>query len=347
MSEQPAYETVDYHTAGEPFRIVTDVPDPVAAPGLTVAERRMVAIESTEVQWLRALLCSEPRGHADMYGGFIVPADDDGAHFGVLFWHKDGFSTACGHGTIALGAWAVETGRVAAPSDGVTDVVVDVPSGRVTASVTTRGGRVESVAFTNVPSYAFRRGVEVASPRGPVTVDIGYGGAMYAVLPASAVGLRVVPEDYADLIAVGRSIRATLNDAGAAEHPSDPRLSGIYGVILTEETAPTVTDDAGARQLFQRNVTVFVDGEVDRSPCGSGTSARVALLADSGDLRPGDTLVHGSIVGSTFRARVVAESEAEGRRAFRPEVTGMAYRTGSSRFTVDSRDPLVPGFVLR
>jgi proline racemase len=123
----------DYHTGGEPFRIVADPPVPI--PGRTVAERRARAIDDAAVQGLRAVLCSEPRGHADMYGGFIVPPDDDGADLGVLFWHKDGFSTACGHGTIALGAWAVETGRVAAPETGSVDVVIDVPSGRVTARV--------------------------------------------------------------------------------------------------------------------------------------------------------------------------------------------------------------------
>lgn len=347
MTRPVAYETVDYHTAGEPFRIVTEVPDVIGAQGPTVAERRMLAIDSDEVQHLRALLCSEPRGHADMYGGFVVPADDEGAHFGVLFWHKDGFSTACGHGTIALGAWAVETGLVPAPADGVTDVVVDVPSGRVRASVTTRAGLVESVAFTNVASYALLRAVEVETPRGRLTVDIGFGGAMYAVLPASDVGLRVVPDDYADLIAAGRSVRDALNEAGVAEHPSDPRLSGIYGTILTEEVEAPATRDDGTRVLHQRNITVFADGEVDRSPCGSGTSTRVALLADSGDLRVGDTLVHDSIVGSSFTARVAEVTTAEGRPAFVPEVTGMAFRTGTSRFVVDPRDTLVPGFVLR
>src|SRR3954447_23160663 len=132
--------TTDYHTAGEPFRIVADPPVPI--PGSTVAERRALAIEDPHVQELRALLCSEPRGHADMYGGLVVPPDDQGAHLGVLFWHKDGFSTACGHGTIALGVWAVETSRVAAPENGSADVVIDVPSGRVTARVHREDARV-------------------------------------------------------------------------------------------------------------------------------------------------------------------------------------------------------------
>ena len=146
---------MDYHTGGEPFRIVADPPVPI--PGRTVAERRARAIEDSAVQDLRAVLCSEPRGHADMYGGFIVPPDDQGADLGVLFWHKDGFSTACGHGTIALGVWAVETGRVAAPQTGTADVVIDVLSGRVTARVHREDARVVAVDFVNVPSWVVAR----------------------------------------------------------------------------------------------------------------------------------------------------------------------------------------------
>ncbi|WP_037062974.1 proline racemase family protein [Pseudonocardia acaciae] len=340
-------ETIDWHTGGEPFRIVPDGPAAVTAAGLTVAERRMVAVQNEDVQWLRALLCSEPRGHADMYGGFLVPPDDDGAHLGVLFWHKDGFSTACGHGTIALGAWAVASGRVPAPDDGVTDVVIDVPSGRVAARVRTVGGLVEDVTFTNVASYVHARDVKVATSRGPVTVDVAFGGAMFAVLPAGDVGLRVEPDDVTELIAVGREIRNALNAAGAAEHPTDPRLSGIYGTILTEEVNPPTTREDGTRRLHQRNITVFSDGEVDRSPCGSGTSARLALLAAGGELGPGDELRHESVVGSVFRAWIAEPATAHGHPAVIPAMTGTAYAVGTSRFTVDPRDDLVPGFVLR
>lgn len=338
--------TVDYHTGGEPFRIVADVLPELDGPG-TVAARRIRAMESDRVQWVRRFLCHEPRGHADMYGGFLTPPDDDGAHLGVLFWHKDGFSTACGHGTIALGAWAVQSGRVPASEDGEVDVVVDVPSGRVTATVRTVAGRVEDVRFTNVASYAFARDVAVSTARGAVSVDIGYGGAMYAVLPAAAVGLLVRPEDYSDLITTGRQIRDALNAAQAAEHPDDPRLSGVYGTIFTQESEPAVRTPGGSRILHQRNITVFADGEVDRSPCGSGTSARVALLADSGAMGLGDLLVHDSVVGSRFQARIVERTMVGSRPAVVPEVVGTAYPTGTSTFTLDDRDPLLPGFVLR
>jgi proline racemase len=347
MTSSKLIETIDWHTGGEPFRIVPDSPPAVNAAGLSVAERRVVAIQSEDVQWLRALLCSEPRGHADMYGGFLVPPDDPGAHLGVLFWHKDGFSTACGHGTIALGAWAVASGRVPAPDNGVADVVIDVPSGRVAARVRTSGGLVEDVTFTNVASYVHARDVTVATSHGTVTVDIAFGGAMFAVLPAEEVGLRVRPDDVTGLIAIGREIRNALNAAGAAEHPTDARLSGIYGTILTEQVGPPRVRDDGSRRLHQRNITVFADGEVDRSPCGSGTSARVALLAAGGELRPGDELCHESVVGSVFRAWIAERTTAHGNPAVIPAMTGTAYAVGTCRFTVDPRDCLVPGFVLR
>jgi proline racemase len=188
--------TVDYHTAGEPFRIL-ERPE-VAILGETVAERRVFAIGDADVQALRRFLCFEPRGHADMYGGFIVPPDDDGALLGVLFWHKDGFSTACGHGTIALGAWAVHTGLVTPDPSGVTEVRIDVPSGRVTARVQTVGGEVVGVDFVNVPSYVLHRDVPISTSRGDVTVDVVYGGAIYAHLNAASVGLSVRPEHHAD-----------------------------------------------------------------------------------------------------------------------------------------------------
>jgi proline racemase len=174
----PSVFTVDYHTAGAPFRIVAD--PPVDIDGSTVAERRIFAINDSHVDDLRKLLCFEPRGHADMYGGFITPPDDPGADFGVLFWHKDGFSTACGHGTIALGVWALQTGRVRADPSGITEVVVDVPSGRVTARVHGDGDVITHVDFVNVPSYLLHSQVPVRTSRGDVTVDIGFGSHVCA-----------------------------------------------------------------------------------------------------------------------------------------------------------------------
>jgi proline racemase len=317
----------DYHTAGEPFRIVEGgVPD---IPGATVAARRESAARSEEVDRVRRLLCHEPRGHADMYGGFLVPPDDGDADLGVLFWHKDGYSTACGHGTIALGAWAVDSGRVPAPADGEVDVTIDVPSGRVVARVRRRAGAVESVAFRNVPSFVVARAVEA----GDVEVDVAFGGAIYAFVPAGRLGLRVVPEDLTELIEAGRRVKRALEGSEVSRHPRDDRLSGIYGTVIYEQLGP----------LHQRNVAIFADGEVDRSPTGSATSARTALLAADGELTEGLDWRNDSIVGTTFRARMIGQAPD----GLLTEVEGSAFRTGEHRFFLDPGDPLGTGFVLR
>jgi len=329
----------DYHTAGEPFRIVTaGAPD---IPGSTVLERREHAERDESIDAVRRLLVHEPRGHADMYGCFVVPPNDAGAHFGVLFWHKDGYSTACGHGTIALGVWAVRTGLVDAADNGDTDVVIDVPSGRVTATVSCVDGEVCAVSFRNVPAYVLARNVPVDTSCGQVRADVSYGGAIYASVDASTVGLAVTPEHYGELLRLGREIKWALNDTEWARHPSEPRLDGIYGTIWFDDL------EDRPEGPHQRNMTVFADGEVDRSPCGSGTSARIALLATSGRLTRDQVLTHDSVVGTRFLGSVVEELEAESRPAFVSEVRGMAHRTAEHRFVLESNDPVGLGFMLR
>jgi proline racemase len=317
----------DYHTAGEPFRIVAEGIPEIA--GESVLARREYAIGSAEVDRIRRLLCHEPRGHADMYGCFVVPADDDGATFGVLFWHKDGYSTACGHGTIALGAWAVESGRVDAPDDGEVELSIDVPSGRVAARVWCSGGVVDRVAFRNVPAYVIARGMSCGGAR----VDVAYGGAIYAFVEAAQLGLPIAARALPELIRAGREIKAALDATDAAVHRTDPRLSGIYGTVIHEELGP----------LHHRNVVVFADGEVDRSPTGSATSARTALLVDDGAIGDSGSWRNDSIIGTSFHARVV-DRVATGVIT---EVEGRAFRTGEHRFFLDPRDELDTGFVLR
>jgi proline racemase len=263
----------------------------------------------------------------------------------VLFWHKDGFSAACGHGTIALGAYAVDSGMVVAPDDGEVDVVVDVPSGRVTARVRREGGRTVSVAFRNVPSFVIARGLEVETSRGAVTVDVSFGGAIYGSVRAADLGLAVEPHHVNELIAVGREIKAALVAHPNVSHPTDDRLSDVYGTIWYDDLGDV--QEQGSDIVWQRNCTVFADGEVDRSPCGSGTSSRLALLHDSGRLGTGQTLRHDSIVGSRFVARVAAVVEGPGRPAVLTEIEGNAYRTGEHSFTIDPADAIGLGFQLR
>ena len=328
--------TVDYHTAGEPFRIVTGgVPE---LEGRRILDRRRWAKEN--IDEVRRLLVNEPRGHADMYGCFVTPPDDDWADLGVVFFHNEGYSTACGHGTIALVTWAIDSGRIEArPDASSVSVTVDVPSGRLVCQARLDpDGKVEAVRFRNVPSFVFARGVTVRTSRGPITVDIAFGGAFYASLEAAAVGLTLTRTDLPQLIALQRELRPALERSLEVVHPAERDLAGIYGVIFWERLGPAE----------QRNVTVFADGEIDRSPCGSGTSARLAVLHDRAELAIGETFRHRSLVDSEFEAWIVDVGPAVGRHAsVITEVEGSAYRTGESMFSLDPRDPLGTGFLLR
>jgi proline racemase len=318
-------ETVDYHTGGEPFRIVTGgVP---ALDGDTILDRRRFARD--HLDRYRRLLVFEPRGHADMYGCHVVPPNDGGADLGVVFFHNEGYSTACGHGTIALVTWALDEG-VLPRSEGENRVVVDVPSGRLETWATVEAGRVRSVRVRNVPSFVWAEGVEAAGR----TVDVAFGGAFYASLEE-----RVEPAELPRLIALGRELKAALVDEHDIAHPVEPELRDVYGVIFWQ--------DEGDDPFTQRNVTVFADGEVDRSPCGSGTSARLALLEAQGRLPRGEELRHRSIVGSEFVGRVVGEARVAGRLAVITDVEGAAFRTGRATFELDADDPAREGFLLR
>ncbi len=316
MIPQPV-ETVDYHTGGEPFRIVIGGVPPLE--GRTILEKRRYALEHLDD--VRRLLVFEPRGHADMYGCFVTEPEDGGADLGVVFFHNAGYSTACGHGTIALVTWAIESGRVSGP-----EVVVDVPSGRLPTVARVEDGRVRSVRFRNVPAYVHARGLEAAGRR----VDVAFGGAFYASLEE-----RVEPAELPRLVELGRAIKADLEAVHEIAHPRESELRDVYGVVFWQEE--------GESPLTQRNVTVFADGEVDRSPCGSGTSARLALLHDEGRLAPGEPLRHLSIVGSEFSGRVVEETPD----GVVTEVEGNAHLTGRHEFTLDPDDELGEGFLLR
>ena len=329
--------TVEYHTAGEPFRIVVGgVPE---LRGATVPEKRQWCQQHLDP--VRELLVNEPRGHADMYGGFPTAADDANGDLGVVFFHKDGFSTACGHGTIALVTWAIDERILAAEPSAAVDAVVDVPSGRLrTRAEVDADGRVRSVRFWNVPSYRTGADVEITTSRGPVTADLAFGGAFYATVALDETDLAPDKASLAALIALGREVKAALAGHPGLRHDTDGRLSGLYGVIFHE----TLTASAPRKE---RNVTVFADGEVDRSPCGSGTSARLAVLHARGLLGVGETLVNRGIAAGEFVGVVEGVSGNGDRRMVSTSVEGAAFRTGTAVFTADPRDPIGRGFQLR
>ena len=329
-------EVADYHTAGEPFRIV--VSGAPSLEGATALDKRSYA--EAYADEIRRLVVNEPRGHADMYGGFVTAPDDPDGDLGVVFFHKDGYSTACGHGVIALVTWAIETGRIA--RDGARRrVVVDTPSGRLETTAEVEEGRVTAVSFANVPSYVAARHIPMQLADDVVSVDIAYGGAYYASVDAAQVGLGVRPENVGRFIDLGREIRGILGSNDAVEHPTDHRLSGLYGTVFYENR------DHPGPGLYQRNVTVFADGEVDRSPCGTGTSARLALLDSAAQLERGATLIHESIIGTRFTGTVTGDGEVGGLYGVLTEVRGTAHRTGVATFELDETDPLGLGFQLR
>jgi proline racemase len=327
--------TVDAHTAGEPFRVVTSgVPAPA---GDTMLARRRFARE--HLDHLRRALMWEPRGHADMYGCLLTPPVTSGADLGVLFIHNEGYSSMCGHGIIGLATVAVEIGLLpAVPPE--TTVRIDSPAGLVTARAHIEDGRVTRVRFENVPSFVLALDARVEVPGlGPVRYDLAFGGAFYAFVQAADVGLTCTPEDFRRLIDAGTRIKHAVQAARPVQHPFEEDLSFLYGTIFIGPPAR-----AGSHS---RNVCVFAEGEVDRSPTGTGVSARLAIHHARGDIETNEPITIESLIGTTFTGRVVRTTTFGPHAAVIPEVEGSAFITGRHEFLIDPGDPLKEGFLLR
>jgi trans-L-3-hydroxyproline dehydratase len=329
--------TIDAHTAGEPLRLIVDGFPRVE--GATMLERREWVRANCD--HLRTALMLEPRGHADMYGALFTEPEHPDSDAGVLFMHNEGYSTMCGHGVIAVVTIAIERGLIVPRGDGHA-IVLDSPAGQIRARAETRsaGGRtrVERVSFVNVPSFTLRAAVPVRVGSREVRVDVAFGGAFYAIVDAESAGLAVRPEHLGDLRRAGMAIKHAIEAAMPVVHPNEPELRGIYGTIFT---GPPSNDDA-----HLRNVTIFADAEVDRSPCGTGTCAVMAVLAAMGLLGADQTFVHESIIGTRFRGRIAGETTVGDLPAILPEIEGEAYITGESVFLIDEADPLRHGFRL-
>lgn len=333
----PAYwgrlTVIDSHAAGEPFRVVVDgLPE---IPGATVPDRRRHARENLD--HLRRALMWEPRGHADMYGGFIGPPASPDADLAVLFLHNEGFSTMCGHGIIALSKVVLETGIFPA-TEPETTLHIDTPAGLVVAISAVDGGRVSRTRFRNVPSFAVDLDAEVEVPGfGAVRYDLAFGGAFYAIVDAGDLGLDLA--DPSSLVTAGRAVKEAITGSREIEHPDQPDLGFLYGVIFTGPPHD--------RSHHSRNVCVFADGEVDRSPTGTGVSARLAVMHERGQIAAGEPVVVESLVGSTFTGRVAATTELGGRPAIIPEIEGSAHITGRAELWLDPDDELGSGFLVR
>jgi proline racemase len=347
---------MDLHCAGEPLRIIrSGFPD---VPNLPVLQRRQWVLENAD--HVRRSIIQEPRGHRDMYGAILLPPYSDYADMTVLFMHNEGYSTMCGHGIIAITTGLIEEGLYPA-TEPVTTIRYEVPAGIVAANAATvqlENGEwaVQGVRFTNVPSYVAAQSLSVrpdgvalhgnAAQYGALSVDLAFGGAYYGIVNAAELGLRVVPDQADALRRAGAAITDVLRRDYTPAHPSDAALSFVYGTIIVD-LDPRSSPDGRATGAHMRNATIFADAELDRSPCGSGTSAILAQLHARGRIRVGQEIINAGITGEHFLGRVEAETALGPYPAISTSVAGNAYITGYSTFTVDSRDPLGEGFLLR
>jgi proline racemase len=338
-------KTIDAHAAGEPLRLIVDgFPSP---RGKTMLDKREWV--RTHADHLRRALMLEPRGHADMYGAILTEPVLPGSHAGVLFMHNEGYSTMCGHGIVAVTTIALERGLLMPGGDGAS-IVYDSPAGtiRARASVSERsrgsadgsdgepGCHVESVAFVNVPSFVLHGGMVVKLGTRQIRADVAFGGAFYAIVDSEAVGLPIDVPHLPELRRVGMEIKHAIEAAHTIAHPLEPGLKGIYGTIFT---GPPTDERADLR-----NVTIFADAEVDRSPCGTGTAAVMAVVDAMGLLGEDKPFVHESLIGTRFNGRVVSRTLVGECQAIVPEIEGSAWITGEHTFLVDESDPLRNGF---
>jgi len=329
--------SIESHTGGEPLRIFTDgLPD---LPGDTILQKRRYLNENLDQ--LRKALIWEPRGHFNMYGCIVTEAVSPAGDFGVIFLHNEGYSTMCGHAIIALVTVLVETGAVEAQSP-LTAVNLDTPAGLVRAEAHVNSlGKVESVSFLNVPSFVFCRDLRINTRSfGNLTVDISFGGAFYAFLEAEQIGLSLHCDNISQFMKAGREIKEAVNRTVKIEHPFEEDLGFLYGSIFTSPPQDP--------QNYSRNICIFADSEVDRSPTGTGVSARLALHFAKGDIAVNQPVVIESILGkaSAFTGEVTQITEAGSFAAVVPKITGKAFISGRNQFYLDPQDDLGKGFLV-
>ncbi|KQL52883.1 proline racemase [Heyndrickxia shackletonii] len=328
------FSTIDTHTAGEPLRIIiSGVPD---IKGNTMLEKRQYFTENLD--HIRQILMYEPRGHHGMYGCIVTPPVSEKAEFGVLFMHNEGLSTMCGHGIIAVVTALVETGRLHISPEKET-ILIDSPAGLITAKVYFENNEVQSVAFLNVPSFVYKKNLVLTVGNRECQIDVAYGGAFYAIVTASDFSLSLNIEQLPMIQKTAKQIKEAIEDKLMVQHPLEDGISGIYGVIFTDKAHRPNSD--------LRSVTVFADQQIDRSPCGTGTSALLASLYESGRLAENDLFVNESIVGSQLSGKCVGKTMIKDYQAIITEINGRAFVTGLHQFFVDPSDPLADGFLLK
>jgi 4-hydroxyproline epimerase len=322
---------IDGHTAGNPVRLVAG-----GAPllrGDTMSARRQDFL--ARFDWIRTGLMFEPRGHDMMSGGFLYPPTQPDCDAGVLFIETSGCLPMCGHGTIGIVTFALENGLITPREPG--KLRLEVPAGIIDIAYETTGDRVTAVKIRNVPAYLAEEGIVIDVPGfGPLTIDVAYGGNFYAIIEPQGAYTGIDALGAADILRLSPIVRALVRDKVEPVHPLDPTIRGVSHVLWAD--APRAPDADG------RNAVFYGDRAIDRSPCGTGTSARLAHLAAKGRLKVGDAFVHESIIGSRFIGRVEAQVELGGRTAIIPSIQGSAIATGHNTLWIDRADPFWAGF---
>ncbi|RDY26437.1 proline racemase [Romboutsia weinsteinii] len=328
-------QAIDSHTMGEPTRIVTGgIPN---IKGNTMAEKKAYLEENLD--HLRTAIMLEPRGHNDMFGSIITQPCNEDSDFGIIFMDGGGYLNMCGHGTIGAVTAAIETGMVDAVEP-VTNVVMEAPAGIVKAEALVEDGKVKEVSFVNVPAFLYKKDVEVELPGvGTVKFDISFGGSFFAIVHASQLGLTIEPKNTSKLTEVALKLRDIINENIEIQHPT---LDHIKTVDLVE-----IYDEPTHPEATYKNVVIFGQGQVDRSPCGTGTSAKLATLHAKGQLKQGEKFVYESILGTLFKGEIVGTDKVGEYDAIIPKISGAAYITGFNHFVIDPEDPVKYGFILK
>lgn len=334
MKFSKSIQAVDSHTMGEPTRVVVGgIP---AIKGSTMPEKKAFLEENLD--YVRTAIMHEPRGHKDMFGSIITAPTTDEADLGIIFMDGGGYLNMCGHGSIGAATIAVETGMVEV-KEPYTHLVLEAPAGLVKAKVKVEEGKALECSIVNVPSFLYKRDVEIdVAEIGKVKLDIAFGGSFFAIVKASALGIEIDPKNSTKLTEVGLQIRDIINSTVEIQHPTLPH---IKTVDLVEIYGPAKSPEA----TFQ-NVVVFGEGQLDRSPCGTGTSAKMATLFAKGELKQGEDFIYESILGTMFKGKVLETTKIGEYDGIIPEITGSAYITGFNHFVIDETDPVKHGFNL-
>ena len=325
------FDCLDGHTCGNPVRVITSGHPPLVGADMSAKRQDFLANHD----WIRTALMFEPRGHDMMSGAFLYPPHSDEADASILFVETSGCLPMCGHGTIGTVTMALENGLIT-PRDR-NSVILDAPAGQIRAEIEWNGDRVEGVRIFNVPSYLAHSEVRIDCPGvGELVLDIAYGGNFYAIIEPQKNYPGLESFSASDVLRLSPLVRELADKAADCTHPVDPTVRGCSHVLWTGEPSRA--------EAHARNAVFYGDGAIDRSPCGTGTSARMAQMAARGELSAGDDFVHESIIGSLFHGRVEDTTEIGGMPAILPSIRGWAVQTGINRIFVDDRDPFRHGF---